>query len=568
MDILSILSTIIQPDPVKVDTMYIIGQVVMLLAGCGVFMLGFSLLSTHMEKLAGSSLKTLFNKISNNKILGLLIGMGTTIIIQSSSVTTVMVVGFVNMGIMTLTQVVPVIIGANIGTTITAYLAGISVAGGVADLINYVCLACLFVGVFVEMFSKKDKKKSLGLILAGLGAVFLGLETMSSSMGFIEYIPAVRDFLASFDNPILLLLLGVGFTAIIQSSSVVTSLIVAIVAATPTAFCGSGNAVYFLIFGSNIGTCVTSLISSVGTSTNARRASMIHLLFNTFGAIIFSVMLLIWKDFSKTCLESWINDREWQTCAFHTIFNTTCALIFLPLSGVLVKLSTILIKDKKVQEEKDPSELVYMDKRLLSSPSIAIGMVKKDVFRMADMSMECLDFAFDKFLKRDIDAIPEIEAKTDVISKLGKNITNALVDVSSSQSALDLEKQVNDLHENVGDIVRVAELAENLAKYTRKEVNEDIHFSEDMLEKLKEMCGLLHQQYDLVKNISLECVEKSREKVDELEDAIDNMRRSLVSEHIERLSQGKCKPENNAIFINLVSNLERIGDHLSYIVRV
>ena len=553
------------------DTMEIIGKVAMLLAGCGVFMLGFKLLSTHMEKLAGNGLKSFFNKISNNKLLGLLIGIVTTIIIQSSSVTTVIVVGFVNSGIMTLTQAVSVIIGANIGTTITSYMAGLSAAGGIAGSINYICLTCLFVGVFLEMFAKKDKKKSVGLILAGLGAVFLGLETMSDSMSFIKDVPEIQNFIGSLDNPMLLLIIGLVLTAIVQSSSAVTSIIVLICAAAAKdgyeVFGGSGNAVYFLILGSNIGTCVTAMISSVGASTNARRASMIHLLFNTFGVVIFAVMLLIWSGFSETLIESWISSKEWQICAFHTIFNCTCALIFLPLSGVLVKLSIILVKDK-AEKEKDPSELVFMDKRLFSSPNIAVDMLKKDVFRMADMSMECLDFAFDKFVKRNIDAIPEIESQTDVISRLGKNITNALVQVSSNHSALDLEKQVNDLHENVGDIVRIAELAENLGKYTRKEVKEDIYFSEDMLEKLKEMCDLLHKQYDLVKSIVLDGQSIDIASVDELEDMVDNMRRNLISEHIDRLSQGKCRPENNAIFINLVSNLERIGDHLSFIVRI
>lgn len=547
--------------------MDIFGKVVMLLAGCGVFMLGFKLLSTHMEKLAGNKLKSFFNKISNNKFLGLLIGMVTTIVIQSSSVTTVMVVGFVNSGIMSLIQATSVIIGANIGTTITAYIAALNSGAGVfSDILNNSLLAMLFVGVFLEMFAKSDRKKSLGLILAGLGAVFLGLETMSNSMTFLKTEPAISDFIAGLNNPILLLVIGIVFTAVVQSSSAVTSIIVLIAASNPNAFGGSGNAVYFLILGSNIGTCVTAMISSVGATTNARRASMIHLLFNTFGAVIFSIFLLAWKGFSETIIESWITDKVWQIAAFHTIFNCTCAIIFLPLSKYLVKLATILVPDKK-QVEKDPSELVFMDKRLLSSPNIAVGMLKKDVFRMADMSMECLHTAFDGFVKRNIDIVPVIEQQNEYIAKLGKNITNALVDVSSNHSLLDLEKQINDLHTNVGDIVRVAELSENLAKYTKKEVNQEIYFSEDVLEKLKEMCGLLDKQYELVKSIVLDEQAISTDKVDELEDMVDNMRRSLIAEHIERLSQGKCRPENNTIFINLVSNLERIGDHLSYIVR-
>lgn len=548
--------------------MDIFGKVVMLLAGCGVFMLGFKLLSQHMEKLAGNKLKSFFNKISNNKFLGLLIGMVTTIVIQSSSVTTVMVVGFVNSGIMSLIQATAVIIGANIGTTITSYIAALNSGAGVfADILNNLLLATLFVGVFLEMFAKSDKKKSLGLILAGLGAVFLGLETMSSSMSFMKEVPAINNFIAGLDNPILLLLIGVVFTAVVQSSSAVTSIIVLIAASNPDAFGGSGNAVYFLILGSNIGTCVTAMISSVGASTNARRASMIHLLFNTFGAVIFSVILLCWKGFSATIIESWITDKVWQIAAFHTIFNCTCAIIFLPLSKYLVKLSTILVPEKK-QTEKNPSELAFMDKRFLSSPNIAVGMIKKDVFRMADMSMETLHIAFDAFVKRDIDTIPSILEKNEQIAQLGKNITNALVSVSSNHGLLDLEKQINDLHTNVGDIARVAELAENLTKYTKKEIDQEIYFSEDVIEKLKEMCSLLDNQYDLVKNIVLdENADADVKMVSEYEDQVDNMRRQLIADHIDRLKQGKCRPENNSIFINLVSNLERIGDHLSFIVR-
>ena len=548
--------------------MDILGQVVMLLAGCGVFMLGFKILSEHMEKLAGNGLKSFFNKISNNKFLGLLIGIITTIVIQSSSVTTVMVVGFVNSGIMSLIQATSVIIGANIGTTITSYLAGLSAAGGIASIINYLCLACLFVGVFIEMFAKNDNKKSVGLVLTGLGAVFLGLETMSGSMSFMRDVPEINSFIATLDNPILLLVIGVLFTAVVQSSSAVTSIIVLITASNPNAFGGTGNSVYFLILGSNIGTCVTAMISSVGASTNARRASMIHLLFNTFGVVIFALLLFIWKGFSNTLIESWITSKEWQICAFHTIFNCSCAIIFLPLSKYLVKISEIIIKDKKIKEDKDPSELVFMDKRLAATSSISISMLKKDVFRMADMAMSCLDKAFDMFEKRDISKIPTIERDSEIIAKLGKNITDALVFVSSNQSSLEIEKQINDIHTNVGDIVRIAELSENLTKYTKKEVDQDIYFSNEVLEKLKDMCELLNEQYALVKSLILdENNDITLDIIEEYEEKIDSMRRSLIADHIDRLKQGKCKPENNTVFINLVSNLERIGDHIYYISR-
>ena len=330
----------------------ILGKIVSLLAGCGLFMLGFKLLSANMEKLAGQGLKTFFNKISNNKFLGVFVGMFTTVVIQSSSVTTVMVVGFVNSGIMSLVQATSVIIGANIGTTITSYIAALSSGADlVADLLNYLFLACLFIGVFIEMFAKKSRIKSLGLILAGLGAVFMGLDAMSGSMKFLQSIPEVQTFIGSLDNPFILLAIGIIFTAIVQSSSAVTSIIVIIAATNALAFGGTGNSVYFLILGSNIGTCITAMLSSVGASTNARRASMIHLLFNTFGAVIFTIVLLAWPGFSNTLIESWVVEKQWQIAIFHTMFNVTCALIFLPLSKYLVKLATILVKDKNENED-------------------------------------------------------------------------------------------------------------------------------------------------------------------------------------------------------------------------
>ena len=549
------------------EIMDIIGKIVGLLAGCGLFMLGFKLLSANMEKLAGNGLKTFFNKISNNKFLGVFVGMLTTVVIQSSSVTTVMVVGFVNSGIMTLVQAASVIIGANIGTTITSYIAALSSgANAVADILNYMFLACLFVGVFMEMFSKKSSIQSLGLVFAGLGAVFMGLDSMSSSMKFLQSIPQVQSFIGSLNNPLLLLLIGIGFTAIVQSSSAVTSIIVIICATNHSAFGGTGNAVYFLILGSNIGTCVTAMLSSVGASTNARRASMIHLLFNTFGALIFTILLLIWSGFSETLIESWITTKQWQIAFFHTMFNVTCAIIFLPLSKYLVQLATILVKDHN-EQEKPMYELMYTDKRLLSSPHIAVELLNKDIFRMGDISLETLKISFEHFVNKDDSSIDLVEKRNEDVAKLAENITNALVFVSSADVDIQLEKVINKLHTNVGDIVRISELAENLCKYTKKEIKENLYFSEDILSKLGEMCDLIYKQYEYVKLACLENKHECIDKVNEYEDLIDSMRKQLVKAHMERLSQGKCKPENNAVFINLVSNLERIGDHLSFIVQ-
>ena len=271
--------------------MSVFESIVMILAGCGAFLLGFKLLSDNMEKIAGSSLKMLFNKTSDKKWVGVGMGAVSTAVVQSSGVTTVMVVGFVNAGIMSLKQAAAVIMGANIGTTITAQLAALQ-----ALPIDSIFIFLVFIGVMMEMFAKSDKIKSIGLALTGLGMVFFGLEVMSGEMKNYAQNEAVTGLLASLENPFLLLFFGIAFTALVQSSSAVTTVIIGM-ASAGLIIGGGGNAVLYIILGSNIGSCVTAIISSIGTSVNARRASMIHFMFNVIGTRIFMTMLLIWKDF-------------------------------------------------------------------------------------------------------------------------------------------------------------------------------------------------------------------------------------------------------------------------------
>jgi phosphate:Na+ symporter len=534
-------------------------NIVLILAGCGAFLLGFKLLSDNMEKIAGNSLKVLFNKTSDKKWVGVGMGAVSTAVVQSSGVTTVMVVGFVNAGIMTLHQAAAVIMGANIGTTITAQLAALQ-----ALPIDSLFIALLFIGVMMEMFSKKDKIKSIGLALAGLGMVFFGLDVMSGTMKAYAQNQAVTSLLASLNNPFLLLAFGIAFTALVQSSSAVTTVIIAM-ASAGLIIGGGGNAVLYLILGSNIGSCVTALISSIGTSVNAKRASIIHLLFNVTGALLFMTMLLMWRDFFDVTFVRWFPEPSTQLAMFHTFFNLVCTLLFLPFTKVLVKLSTIIIKDKPQAEERDLG-LVFMDKRFLATPAVAIGQLKKESFRMADMAMESLRVAFDGFIRRDlavIDAVYDYNAR---VSKLGGQISDYLVRVSASGISLSNEKEVNALHNSIGDIERIAELADNLTKYTQREVRDNLVFSDGINEKLSEMHAMLHDQYALVKTTVLENKRDLIQTSDDLEEKIDEKRRELVAEHITRLSQGKCRPENNTIFINLVCNLERVGDHLNYLV--
>ncbi len=538
-------------------------SVITILAGCGVFLLGFKLLSDNMEKLAGNGLKRLFNKTSDKKLVGVGLGAAATAVVQSSAITTVMVIGFVNTGIMSLKQAATIIMGANIGTTITAQIVALQ-----AFNLNVFFMAFAFAGMAMNMFSKKDKVRLAGIALAGLGIVFVGLDVMSGAMEGERIHAALETVLSKATNPVFLLFIGVAFTALIQSSSAVTTIIIAM-AMQGLIVGGGGNAVLYVILGSNIGSCVTALISSIGTSVNARRASIIHLLFNVIGTVIFMVVLLIFPQFQEKTFERWFSSPETQIAMFHTFFNVLCTLMFLPFTNVLVKLAMLIVPETKTEEKAEETEsgakFVYMDKRFLNSPALAISQLKKETFRMADMAMASLATAFNGFIRRDVSTVENVAANNEKIADLSKSISDYLVKVSAAGPSLEDEKKISALHNNVGDIVRISELADNLTKYTRKTINENLTFSPVVGTKLSEMYALLQEQYSLVKRIVLMKEYNIMNESDETEDRVDNMRRSLIADHIDRMQRGECNAENNPVFINLVSNLERVGDHLNYV---
>ena len=538
-------------------------SVITILAGCGVFLLGFKLLSDNMEKLAGNGLKRLFNKTSDKKLVGVGLGAAATAVVQSSAITTVMVIGFVNTGIMSLKQAATIIMGANIGTTITAQIVALQ-----AFNLNVFFMAFAFAGMAMNMFSKKDKVRLAGIALAGLGIVFVGLDVMSGAMEGEMIHAALETVLSKATNPVFLLFIGVAFTALIQSSSAVTTIIIAM-AMQGLIVGGGGNAVLYVILGSNIGSCVTALISSIGTSVNARRASIIHLLFNVIGAVIFMVILLIFPQFQEKTFERWFSSPETQIAMFHTFFNVLCTLMFLPFTNVLVKLAMLIVPETKTEEKAEETEsgakFVYMDKRFLNSPALAISQLKKETFRMADMAMASLATAFNGFIRRDVSTVENVAANNEKIADLSKSISDYLVKVSAAGPSLEDEKKISALHNNVRDIVRISELADNLTKYTRKTINENLTFSPVVGTKLSEMYALLQEQYSLVKRIVLMKEYNIMNESDETEDRVDNMRRSLIADHIDRMQRGECNAENNPVFINLVSNLERVGDHLNYV---
>ena len=545
------------------EILQLIESLVWLLAGVGVFIVGMGFLSDSLEKSAGGSMKRLLGKISGNRFSGVGIGAGVTALVQSSSATSVMVIGLVNAGVLTLLQATPIIMGANVGTTITGLLVALK-----NDFFNMAMYLLAFTGVMMGFF-KQERVKIIGRLCSGLGLIFVGLNVMSSEQAFGN--PLVEslfiDLFSVVNFPLLLILVGIVFTALIQSSSAATGVVITMVGTQVLPL----ELALFIILGANIGTCVTALLASVGANANSKRVALIHFAFNVIGTVLFTAVIWIFKDPAINLLTSMFPGEDpmslqMRVSAFHVVFNVSTTAVLLPFVKLLVKFSEWAIKDKPASVEEEIPLLQFADERLLAMPAVALGQIKKDTFRMADMAMDTLEAAFDGFIQRDIDRVEKVLAANERVAKIGEAISDYLVKLSAGGATFAEERRVNALHNNVGDIARVAELAENLTKYTKREVRDNLVFSEGIHEKLREMHALLKEQYDLVKAIVLEGQKGLVADSDEKEEQIDQMRRVLVAEHIVRLKEGKCRPENNTVFINLVSNLERVGDHLNFIV--
>lgn len=535
--------------------MEVVMAFIQLLSGLGAFLIGFKILSENIEKLANSGLKKLLNRTSKNRFVGVLIGFLVTAIIQSSSATTVMIVGFVNAGIMNLFQATAMIMGANIGTTVTAQIVALSSF----DIAGYLIIFT-FIGIFGAMIAKKEKIKTIFMSFAGLGLVFLALSLMSDSMIGFKDSPEIQNVLTSISNPILLFFIGILMTAILQSSSAVTTIIISMVSAGMV-IGGGGNSVLYIILGTNIGSCVTAIISSFGANTNAKRASLIHLMFNFFGSLIFIIILLSVPSFMENTFARWFAFPATQIAMFHTFFNLISTVIFIPFINVFVKISEMIIHDKKVKKATN-----FLDERFLMTPSIAIAQAEKETVIMGQKAMEVLNLSIESFLKKDLNQQEDIAKKLVEIDNINNEIIAYLLKINSNRSNLseENEKYISGLHKILIDYSRQAEIADNMMKYNLFQVEKGLEFSSSVNEGIVSIQKKLNDQFTLTSNLFVNCTKKSLKKSDEIENQIDTIRSELINAHIKRLEEGKCSPSSNSIFINLISNLERAGDHLNY----
>ena len=525
--------------------------IVKLIAGTGVFLVGVHLLTENIEQLATNKIKELFGKTAGKKLVNVGIGALTTALIQSSGVTTVLIVGFVNIGIITLSQATAMIMGANIGTTITAQIAALSAF----PITTYIqVLAGL--GILTTMMCRKEKTRQVGFILAGLGLIFVGLSIMSDSMKANR--DTIQLIFENVTNPFLLFFLGIALTALVQSSSAITSVIIAMSVAGLRIGTG-GNEMLFIILGTNIGSCVTALMSSFGAATNARRTSMIHLMFNTFGSAIFMVILLAFPGFMGATFGRWFATPSTQIAMFHTFFNVVCTVIFLPLSEGFVMISQKIIPEAKTEEA-----FTYLDERMLLTPALAIEQLKKETVVLGDCAMDAFDTAYQAFCRKDKSAAAQVREKIDKTQEKSNQIM-AYVIKTSAVAGESAEKEVSIVHNNVADIMRIAEIADNFVKYTARICDNQLSLSETAATGTNEMVDTIHKLFQFTKELILTGDLSLLHHIDSIEDKIDNYRKILIDGHIERVNTGVCTPAISSVYINLVSNLERLGDHITYV---
>ena len=518
-----------------------------IMGGLGLFLYGMNLMGDGLQKSAGSKLKRIIELLTSNVIMGVLVGMVVTMVIQSSSATTVMVVGFVNAGIMSLPQAIGVIMGANIGTTITAQLVSLDV--------DFLAPVALGIGIVIYMFSNKPKHKNIAEILIGFGILFTGMDFMKEAVKPLAGYQGFTDMLLSFGHhPILGVLMGFAITAIVQSSSASMGMLIALASQGLIPI----TAALPILYGENIGTCVTSLISSIGASRNARRAAIMHLTFNVLGSMIF--MFILSKPIVAIVTAIDPTDAARQIANAHTLFNILNVIVLLPFNKLIVKLALKLVPETK-GEQDDDKVVKYIDDRMIETPSIALANIVKETLRMGEKSKESLNAAMDGIVDKSKEKIELSFKREKLINELQKSILNYLLKLSKASLNEDSRERVDALFNTVNDIERIGDHAENIAELAKDIVDLEISFSDVGIGELKDMYNKVVSTYTYAleamrtSNVELAC------KVIKMEEQVDMMEKSCRANHMNRLNSSSCSIESGVIYLDIISNLERVSDH-------
>ena len=526
-----------------------VSQIILALGGLGLFLYGMKLLGDGLELAAGAKLRKILEKITSNRWLGALVGVVVTAIIQSSTAVSVMVVGFVNAGLMTLSQAMGVLMGATIGTTATSLILSFNIS-------QYAPIF-IFLGAFMVVLSKKNNTKYAGQIIAGFGILFFGMTTMSSNLKPLAESDVFRQLITSISNPFLGILFGVAFAALIQSSSAGVGILQALGAAGALAL---GDSVY-MIYGIHIGACFTAIISSIGATKDAKRTSLSYVLFTVFGTAIFTLITMM------TPFTSWVHDMfpnnvSLQISFVHIISTVVATVVLLPCANLITKISCLIIRGGE-DEEKEACRLKYVDQRLLKTPPIAVNQVSKEINRMSVLSNRNFKLAMEALLNKDDKVITKVSENEEVIDYLNHSITSFMVQING----LPLEDhdliRIGSYYHVLSDIERIGDHAENICEIASRIIENNEEFSEKAIAEIKDLSNLVESvitdSFDLFFERSDDPL--LLEKISNNEQDIDDKTEQYKDNHIERLTKGECNAEIGTLFMELLTNLERIADH-------
>ena len=533
------------------------GILIAFLAGVAIFLFGIKIMSDGLEHIAENRMKNVLGALTKNKFLAVLVGALITALIQSSTATSVMTVGFVNAGLMTLNQAAGVIMGANIGTTITSVLIALDFTS--------VSSIMLFVGVFLFIFIKKDVVKHVGQALAGFGMMFMGLGAMSTAMEPLRDIEAFRNFMINCTNPILLIIIGASFSALIHSSAAS----IAILSTLASSGLVDIKQALFILYGLNIGTVITSLISSLASKTNSKRTAMIHLLFNVFGTLLFVIISFIpgpeGKGLYVSLLEKITENPVAQISAAHVIFNVGSTVILFPFSNLLIKLSCLIIKDK--EDKTNALQFEYYDERLLATPAVAVEQIGREAVRMAYLSRNNFNIACTALIDNNIENAEEIRDRENLINFLNHQITSSLVKINKLDLDVQDAKYIGRLYRVVGDLERIGDHAVNILEAAESRNKEGLKVTMAADYELKNIRScvleLLDGAIDSFSKQSLPLDEAVR--LNTLEHCTDELKEEYIQNHIERLNEQESETRAGIMFVNSLVDFERVGDHATNI---
>ena len=542
----------------------IITHILELIAGVGTFLVACDFLSGNLQAISSNSLKSLFSKVSNNKVLGVCIGALTTVLTHSSGVTNVMVLGFLNAEIISLNQAVTVILGSEIGTTLTAQIVALGGFSSVSIPIETLFASLIGIGAFINLIFSDNRIKNYGGVMIGLGMIFVGLSMMSGAMDAFSKLDGLKVFLASIDSIVILIIAGAVLTALIQSSTAMTTIAITMIGA---GLITVEQGIYITL-GANVGSCVTGVIAALTSAVNAKRASLFQLMFNIGGVVFVTILDSLLKLFTANQFSMTIAFKtlfpglpQTQLAMFHTFFNISTVVLALPISSYMAKLCEKLIHEKD-ENIIIKNRLHYFDENMMSTPSIAVGQIKNEVLGMADYALYNFNLSIDMVTNLDFSHAEEFKEVEDEIDYLNENLVPIVATLSQKKLSAKDSDFLSGTYRVISDLERIGDYAENIVEYAEHLNSSKQKFSSDAIDEIIEVKDVINNIYHL----TMDCYAKySKEKYSramELEEKVDDLTEKMANNHIKRMNKGECSADIGSQYLNLTSDVERIADHL------